>query len=92
MRNALFVAVLLPLWASYLARVYAWIVILTKDGTLDWTTQHLGLGSPNIAYTNIAMWIVFSYIWLPFMIMPGLRRARADPGLVHRGVRRPRCA
>src|SRR5579863_2683348 len=48
-RNALFVAVLLPLWASYLARVYAWIVILTKDGTLDWTTEHLGLGSPNIA-------------------------------------------
>ena len=69
-RNALFVAVLLPLWASYLARVYAWIVILTKDGTLDWTTEHLGLGAPNIAYTNVAMWIVFSYLWLPFMILP----------------------
>ena len=69
-RNALFVAVLLPLWASYLAHVYAWIVILTKDGTLDWTTQHLGLGQPNIAYTNTAMWIVFSYLWLPFMILP----------------------
>ena len=69
-RNALFVAVLLPLWASYLARVYAWIVILTKDGTLDWTTQQLGLGSPNIGYTNVAMWVVFSYIWLPFMILP----------------------
>jgi putative spermidine/putrescine transport system permease protein len=69
-RNALFVAVLLPLWASYLARVYAWIVILTKDGTLDWATGHLGLGAPNIAYTKIAMWIVFSYLWLPFMILP----------------------
>ena len=69
-RHALFVAVLLPLWASYLARVYAWIVILTKDGTLDWTTQHLGLGSPNIGYTNVAMWLVFTYIWLPFMIIP----------------------
>ena len=69
-RNALFIAVLLPLWASYLARVYVWIVILTKDGTLDWTTQHLGLGQPNIAYTNTAMWIVFSYLWLPFMILP----------------------
>ena len=69
-RNALFVAVLLPLWASYLARVYAWIVILTKDGTLDWATEHLGLGAPNIAYTNLAMWIVFSYLWLPFMILP----------------------
>jgi putative spermidine/putrescine transport system permease protein len=69
-RNALFVAVLLPLWASYLARVYAWIVILTKDGPLDWAAEHLGLGAPNIAYTKIAMWIVFSYIWLPFMILP----------------------
>jgi putative spermidine/putrescine transport system permease protein len=69
-RNGLFVAVLLPLWASYLAKVYSWIVILTKDGTLDWTTEHLGLGSPNIAYTNIAMWVVFSYLWLPFMILP----------------------
>ncbi len=69
-RNALFVAVLLPLWASYLARVYAWIVILTKDGTLDWATERLGLGAPNIAYTNLAMWIVFSYLWLPFMILP----------------------
>jgi putative spermidine/putrescine transport system permease protein len=69
-RNALFVAVLLPLWASYLARVYAWIVILTKDGTLDWATQRIGLGSPNIAYTNLAMGIVFCYIWLPFMILP----------------------
>ena len=55
---------------EYLARVYTWIIILTKDGTLDWTTQQLGLGSPNIAYTNLAMYIVFSYIWLPFMILP----------------------
>ena len=70
-RNALFVAVLLPLWASYLARVYAWIVILTKDGTLDWTPQHLGLGPPNIAYTNIGRCGSSSrYIWLPFMILP----------------------
>jgi putative spermidine/putrescine transport system permease protein len=69
-RNMLFVGVLLPLWASYLARVFAWIVILTKDGTLDWATQSLGLGEPNIAYTKIAMWIVFSYLWLPFMILP----------------------
>jgi putative spermidine/putrescine transport system permease protein len=62
--------VLLPLWASYLARVYAWIVILQKGGTLSWTTQKLGLGSVNIGYSNTAMWIVFCYIWLPFMIVP----------------------
>jgi len=69
-RSALFMAVLLPLWASYLARVYAWIVILTKGGTLNWTFRHLGLPQPNIGYTHTAMWLVFSYIWLPFMIIP----------------------
>jgi putative spermidine/putrescine transport system permease protein len=69
-RQALFIAVLLPLWASYLARVYAWIVILQKGGTLSWTLSKLGLGTVNIGYTNTAMWLVFSYIWLPFMIVP----------------------
>jgi putative spermidine/putrescine transport system permease protein len=69
-RQALFIAVLLPLWASYLARVYAWVVILQKGGTLSWTLSNLGLGEVNIGYTNIAMWLVFSYVWLPFMIVP----------------------
>jgi putative spermidine/putrescine transport system permease protein len=69
-RQLLFTAVLLPLWASYIARVYAWIVILQKGGTLSWTFQQLGLGSVNIGYTNTAMWLVFSYLWLPFMIVP----------------------
>jgi len=69
-RAALFVAVLLPLWASYLARVYAWIVILTKGGTLNWAFRHLGLPEPNVGYTHTAMWLVFTYIWLPFMIIP----------------------
>jgi putative spermidine/putrescine transport system permease protein len=70
MRNVLFTAVLLPLWASYLARVYAWIVILQDGGVLNWSLAKLGLGAPNIAYSNTAMWIVFSYIWLPYMIIP----------------------
>jgi putative spermidine/putrescine transport system permease protein len=69
-QRAMFTAVLLPLWASYLARVYAWIVILQKGGTLSWSLQKLGLGAANIGYSNTAMWIVFSYIWLPFMIVP----------------------
>lgn len=69
-RNLLFTAVLLPLWASYLARVYAWIVILQNGGVLNWSLAKLGLGSPNLGYTNTAMWIVFSYIWLPYMIIP----------------------
>ena len=69
-RLLLFTAVLLPLWASYIARVYAWIVILQKGGTLSWSFQKIGLGAVNIGYTNTAMWLVFSYIWLPFMIVP----------------------
>jgi putative spermidine/putrescine transport system permease protein len=70
LRGALFVAVLIPLWSSYLVRVYAWRLILAKDGILNWVLGNMGLGSLNIGYSNWAMWIVFSYIWLPFMILP----------------------
>ncbi len=69
-RGFLFVLVLLPLWASYLARVYAWRLILNSDGLLNWSLHKLGLPPANVAYSNTAMWIVFSYIWLPFMILP----------------------
>jgi putative spermidine/putrescine transport system permease protein len=69
-QTLLFAAVLLPLWASYLARVYAWILILNHDGLLNWSLQSIGLPPANIGYTNTAMWLVFSYIWLPFMIIP----------------------
>jgi putative spermidine/putrescine transport system permease protein len=69
-QTLLFAAVLLPLWASYLARVYAWILILNHDGLLNWSLRLIGLPAANIGYTNIAMWLVFSYIWLPFMIIP----------------------
>src|SRR5262249_58056847 len=62
--------VLLPLWASYLARVSSWRLILNSDGLLNWWLGKLGLPPANIAYTNTSMWIVFSYIWLPFMILP----------------------
>jgi putative spermidine/putrescine transport system permease protein len=69
-QTLLFAAVLLPLWASYLARLYAWILILSHSGLLNWSAQLIGLPPPNIGYTVVAMWIVFSYIWLPFMIIP----------------------
>ena len=69
-QTILFAAVLLPLWASYLARVYAWILILNHSGILNWSLQSIGLPPANIGYTNTAMWLVFSYIWLPFMIIP----------------------
>jgi putative spermidine/putrescine transport system permease protein len=69
-QTALFVAVLVPLWASYIARIYAWLLIFNRRGVLNWTLAKLGLGPIGLAYTNTAMWIVFSYIWLPFMILP----------------------
>ena len=69
-RTALFVAALLPLWASYLARVYAWLLIFTHDGLLNWVLAKMGLGSVNLIYTNFAVFIVFCYIWLPFMVIP----------------------
>ena len=61
---------LLPLWSSYLARIYAWRLILDQDGALNWTLEKLGLPGRSTRYTNTAVWIVFSYVWLPFMILP----------------------
>ncbi len=69
-RAALMAAVMLPLWSSYLARVYAWRLILSHDGALNWALHLVGLPSQSFAYTNWAMWVVFSYLWLPFMILP----------------------
>jgi putative spermidine/putrescine transport system permease protein len=69
-RALLFVLVLLPLWSSYLVRIYAWQTILAHDGAINWWLNKLGLPDQNLAYTNGAMWIVFSYVWLPFMVLP----------------------
>lgn len=77
MRTGLIAAVMIPLWSSYLARIYAWRLILAHDGVLNWVLARVGLGGLSIAYSNWAMWIVFSYLWLPFMILPlyaGLER------------------
>jgi len=70
LRLALLVATVLPLWVSYLVRVYSWRLILNPDGALNWFLNGLGLPSLNIAYTNWAMWLVFTYIWFPFMVLP----------------------
>src|SRR5919197_4554650 len=69
-RTFLFVLVLLPLWSSYLARIYAWRLILNDSGALNWSLAKVGLPQQSWAFTNTAMWIVFSYVWLPFMILP----------------------
>jgi putative spermidine/putrescine transport system permease protein len=74
-KAVLVVAVLMPLWSSYLVKVYAWRVILSSGGVLDWALHPLGLSGPG--YGNVAVWLVMSYLWLPYMILPifaGLER------------------
>jgi putative spermidine/putrescine transport system permease protein len=74
-RGLLVVAVLMPLWSSYLVKVYAWRLMLSEDGVLNWALGPLGLSGPG--YGNVATWLVFSYLWLPFMVLPiyaGLQR------------------
>jgi putative spermidine/putrescine transport system permease protein len=69
-RTILFVGVLLPLWSSYLVRVYIWRLILNHDGVLNWTLGKVFGAHLAIAYSNWAVWLIFTYVWLPFMILP----------------------
>ena len=69
-RSAVLMAIVLPLWSSYLVRIYAWRVILDKGGLVNWTLGKLHLGGLNVSFTAWAVWITFCYIWLPFVILP----------------------
>ena len=74
-RAMLVVAVLTPLWSSYLVKVYTWRIMLSNEGLVNWLLEPLGLHGPG--YGNVATWLVFTYLWLPFMILPvyvGLER------------------
>jgi putative spermidine/putrescine transport system permease protein len=74
-RALLVVAILLPLWSGYLVKVYAWRLILSEEGLLNWALAPLGLKGPG--YGDVAVWLVMSYLWLPYMIIPifaGLER------------------
>lgn len=98
-----YVAVMLPMWASYIVKVYAWTVLLAKDGIVYWAYQHLGLagvvdwlmtipllGGNSLTTSHLGRFAVFTYIWLPFMILPiqaalervplGLMQASSDLG------------
>jgi len=75
-RRFLFIAATLPLWISYLVRVYSWRTILADEGFLNWVLGFFGLKGPG-ALGDLPIAIVFSYIWLPYMILPlyaGLER------------------
>jgi putative spermidine/putrescine transport system permease protein len=71
----LVVAILLPLWSSYLVKVYAWRTMLSAGGVVNWALEPFGLSGPGFGAT--AVWLVMSYLWLPYMILPiyaGLER------------------
>jgi putative spermidine/putrescine transport system permease protein len=71
----LVVAVLLPLWSSYLVKVYSWRTMLSSGGIINWALEPFGLHGPGFGIT--AIWLVMSYLWLPYMILPiyaGLER------------------
>jgi putative spermidine/putrescine transport system permease protein len=75
MKAALVVAVLMPLWSFYLVKVYAWDVMLSDNGVVNSALGNFGLNGPGFGIT--AVWLVESYLWLPFMILPiyaGLER------------------
>jgi putative spermidine/putrescine transport system permease protein len=74
-KAVLVVAVLMPLWSAYLVKVYAWRAILSEEGALNWLLDPFGISNPG--YGLFAVWLVMSYIWLPYMIIPiyaGLER------------------
>lgn len=79
----LYLAVILPLWSSYLVRVYAWKLILAKEGIISWLLAQVGLtgaldallalpgiGGTSLSFSPIGVFLVFVYIWLPYMILP----------------------
>ena len=74
-RNILVIAVLMPLWANYLVKAYAWRTILSDGGIINWAIGPLGLHFDGLS--TVGLWLVFTYLWLPFMILPiyaGLER------------------
>lgn len=77
-RGLLVVAVLMPLWASYLVKAYAWRLILAEDGILNWVLEPLGLAGPG--FGEVAVWLVFTYLWLPYMILPVFAGLERIPG------------
>jgi putative spermidine/putrescine transport system permease protein len=78
-----YLAVMMPLWSSYLVKIYAWKLILAKEGILTWIASGLHLsfllngllalpvvGGPSLSFSYIGTFLVFVYVWLPYMILP----------------------
>jgi putative spermidine/putrescine transport system permease protein len=83
LKALLYLAVMLPLWSSYLVRVYSWKLILAREGIVTWLSDRLGLawlldavlglpviGGPSLSTAYLGTFLVFLYVWLPFMVLP----------------------
>ena len=77
-RGILTISILLPLWSGYLVKVYAWRLILSQNGVLNSVLAPLGLHGPG--YSDVAVWLVESYLWLPYMIIPIVAGLERIPG------------
>ncbi len=82
-KGLFFVGVMLPMWASYIVKAYAWTMLLAQGGLVYWVLTGLGLlpvleavlqlpviGGETLATSNLGRFLVFTYIWLPFMVLP----------------------
>ncbi|MDH5453648.1 MAG: ABC transporter permease, partial [Paracoccaceae bacterium] len=93
MKALFYLGVMLPLWSSYLVKVYAWKLILAKEGIVTWATDSVGLGPAlqavlalpviggnSLSVSYIGTFLVFLYVWLPFMILPVQAALERVPG------------
>lgn len=89
----LYIAVMLPLWSSYLVRLYAWKLLLAKEGAISWLAAQLhatwlldallatpGIGGPSLSFSSFGTFCVFVYMWLPFMVLPIMAAIERIPG------------
>ena len=83
MKAAFYLAIMMPLWSSYLVKVYAWKLLLAREGAVAWTAERIGatpaiegllglpvIGGPSLSVSYFGQFLVFIYLWLPFMILP----------------------
>ena len=93
MKAAFYLAVMTPLWSSYLVKIYAWKLILAKEGIITWMAESLYLswlleailalpvvGGPSLSFSYIGTFLVFVYIWIPYMILPIQAALERVPG------------
>ena len=93
MKAAFYLAIMMPLWSSYLVKVYAWKLLLAREGAVAWAADRIGatpaidglltlpiIGGPSLSVSYFGQFLVFIYLWLPFMILPIQAALERVPG------------